>query len=131
MGHVVDALLEIFTWAGLGAGALVTLIALFLRLADGTWVPVRAVVEHTETGMVVRWFGDDGAVGEAPLSEDEARTIGDRDMADIFVRRGVQNRMRLTAHSPGVRAIMRLGLGLLALGALALIVSWVLLFVRG
>ena len=50
MDAAVDAVLEIFTWVGFGAGALLAGIALVLYLFDGTWVPARAVVEATEHG---------------------------------------------------------------------------------
>ena len=59
------------------------------------------------------------------------RAIGDRDTADIFVRRGARNRMRLTAGSPAVRAVGLLAVGILSVGVVALAASPVLLFLRG
>ncbi len=41
MDHVIDAVIEIFSWVGLGAGVLLGVVALILYLADGTWLPVR------------------------------------------------------------------------------------------
>lgn len=131
MHTAVDAVVEIFTWVGFGMGALLAGIALVAYLMDGTWVPVRAVVEATENGTVVRWFDEDGGVNEAPLSHEQTAAVGTAGMYDIFARRGWNNRMRLTQHSPFVRAIALLAAGLIALGAVALVVSWVLLFVRG
>ena len=52
-------------------------------------------------------------------------------MADIFVRRGSLNRMRLTQGSPAVRAVALLAGGMLALGVVALVTSLVMLFARG
>ena len=131
MHTAVDAVVEIFTWVGFGVGALLAGIALIVYLLDGTWVPVRAVVETTESGTVVRWFDEDGGVNEAPLTHEQQHAVGSAGMYDIYARRGWNNRMRLTRHSPLVRSIAFLALGLLALGVVALIVSGVLLFVRG
>ena len=131
MDATVDALLEIFTWVGFGAGALLAGAALVAYLVDGTWVPVRAVIESTEHGRVVRWFDEDGGVNEAPLTHEQLHVVADAGMWDIFARRGWQNRMRLTQHSPFVRAIALLAAGLIGLGLVALVVSSVLLFSRG
>lgn len=131
MDAALDAVIEIFTWIGFGAGALLAGVALVVYLFDGTWVPARAVVETTDHGKVVRWFDEDGGVNEAPLSHEQLRVVGDAGMYDIFSRRGWNNRMRLTQHSPLVRSIALLAAGLLALGAIALTLSAVLLFARG
>jgi len=130
--HAVDAILEIFSWVGLGLGAVLAVIALVMRLADGTWLPVSAFVEPAAgEGRVVRWFGEDGSANEAPLTPEQDRAVGDRDTADVFVRRGARNRMRLTAGSPAVRAVGLLAVGILSVGVVALAASLVLLFVRG
>lgn len=131
MHETIDALVEIFSWVGLGAGALLAATALVMRLLDGTWLPTRAVVETVADGRVVRWFDDDGGVGEALLTHEQEHAIGDKQMADIFYRRGHRNRMRLTRGSAAVRAVGLLAAGLLALGVIAMTLSVVLIFVRG
>ena len=131
MDHAIDAVIEIFTWVGLGAGILLGLVALILKLADGTWLQTRAIVEHGETGSLVRWFDADGGVNAAALNHEQTHALAGKEMADIFYRRGRQNRMRLTHGSPAVRAVWLLAAGLLALGVIALVTSWVLLFARG
>lgn len=131
MHETIDALVEIFSWVGFGIGALLAAFALLLRLLDGTWLPARAVVETVPDGRVVRWFDDDGGVNEALLTHEQEHAIGGKDMADIFYRRGVRDRMRLTHGSPAVRAVALLAVGLLALGVIASTVSLVLLFLRG
>ncbi len=131
MSEAIDAIAEIFSWIGFGVGALLAIIALIMHLADGTWMPARAVVEESPEGRLVRWFDEDGGVGEARLTHEQDHEIGDVGMADIFVRRGSLDRMRLTHGSPAVRAVARLAGGMLALGVLALGTSLVLLFVRG
>ncbi|HWM15169.1 MAG TPA: hypothetical protein VNP97_01145 [Microbacterium sp.] len=132
MDAAVDAVAEIFTWVGFGMGAFLAGVALVAYLFDGTWVPVRAFVETTEgTGRVVRWFDEDGGVNEAPLTYEQRQVVGDAEAYDIFARRGWRNRMRLTQHSPVVRAIALLAAGLIGLGVVALIVTLVMLFSRG
>jgi hypothetical protein len=131
MNAAVDAVIEIFTWVGFGAGALLAGIALVAYLLDGTWVPVRAVVEPTEHGTVVRWFDEEGGVNEAALTHDQIEKVGGAGMYDIFARRGWNNRMRFTQGSPLVRAVALLAAGLIGLGVIALTLSSVLLFARG
>lgn len=131
MSNALDALIEIFTWVGLGAGLLLALAAVILLLADGTWLPARAVVERVAEGRVVRWFDDDGGVNEAPLSPHDDEKVGSADMTDIFYQRGNTDRMRLTRSSPVVRFVSLLAAGVSTLGLVAFVVSIVLLFVRG
>jgi hypothetical protein len=131
MDTALDAVIEIFTWVGFGAGALLAGVALIAYLLDGTWVPVRAVVEPTEHGTVVRWFDEDGGVNEAALTHEQVEQVGSAGMYDIYARRGWNNRLRFTQWSPPVRAIALLAAGLIGLGAIALVASAVLLFVRG
>lgn len=131
MSNALDAVIEIFTWVGLGGGTLLALLAVVLLLADGTWLPARAVVEEVDGGRVVRWFDDQGGVNEAPLSSHDDAKIGSADMADIFYRRGSAHRMRLTRASPVVRFVSLLAAGVLALGLVAFVLSIVVLFARG
>ncbi|WP_243073919.1 hypothetical protein [Microbacterium sp. SS28] len=131
MDHAIDAIIEIFTWVGLGAGVLLAIVALILKLADGTWVAGRAFVEHEDGRSLVRWFDADGGVNAAQLNHEQAHALAGKEMADIFYRRGTPNRMRLTHGSPAVRAVALLAAGLGALGLIALILSGILLFARG
>jgi hypothetical protein len=129
MDNTVDAVVEVFAWVGLGVGALVAGVALVLYLFDGTWHPKRVVIDDGDGGgRVARWFDDAGGVGQAYLTHDQAHALAGRDEADVFVKR---DQLRLTRGSPVVRATSRIALGLLALGLVALVTSWVLLFVRG
>ncbi|MFG6443989.1 hypothetical protein ACFXP7_01785 [Microbacterium sp. P06] len=131
MTGAVDAIVEIFTWIGFGAGAMVAGLAFIIYIADGTWVPVRAVIEDLGDRRVARWFDGDGGVGEATLSHSDHEELGDVDMADVFVRRGSLDRMRLTRRSPAVRAFSLLACGLVGVGVVGLIVSLVMLFAAG
>ncbi|QKJ18781.1 hypothetical protein [Microbacterium hominis] len=131
MDSAIDAIVEIFTWVGLGTGAFLAVIALILSLFDGTWHPARAVIEEDGHGRFVRWFDEEGGVNEARLSHEQDHALAGATMADIFYRRGSRGRMRLTPGSPVVRGFLRIAIGLLALGLVALVLSGVLLFARG
>lgn len=128
--HAIDAILEIFTWVGIGGAVLFALIAVVARLADGSWVPAQAVLADDPDGRIARWFGHEGRVGSTRLTHEQERALAGRETADVFVRLGRDDRMRLTKGSPLVRFLARLAIGLGAVGALAAIGSLVLLFVR-
>lgn len=130
MDAAIDAILEIFAWVGLGAGLLLAIVALILVIVDGTWLPVRAVVEETDEGPVVRWFGEE-RVHEASLTQQQAVALAGKKEADVFARRGGSPRVRLTRGAPVVRSVILLAAGLIAVGVVALVTSWILLFARG
>lgn len=126
MSHTVDVLLETFTWVGFGTGAMLVLVWLVLLLVDGTWIAVDAVIEPGDRGRVAHWFTLDGGVGRAPLSSADEEHLTGADSARIHYREGT-NRMRLTAHSPLVRLFGWAAVSFIALGALALVASFVLM----
>jgi hypothetical protein len=128
---LVGTLADVFTWVGLLGAGVFGVVAVILWVADGTWLPVRAVVETVGHGRVVRWIDADGGVNEAPLSDADHAKLDGRDMADIHYRRGWRNRMRVTRGSRAVHLFARLAVGFAGLGILALIGSWVLLAVQG
>ncbi|WP_322411622.1 hypothetical protein [Microbacterium invictum] len=129
----VNAVLEIFSWVGLGLGGLVLVVAGILALADGTWEPVTAMIDDDDEqgGRVARWFGSDGEVGEARLTHDQLHALAGQDSAPVFARRDDPGRMRLTKGSPTVRFVAWFGVGLVGLGMVTLVISWILLFAGG
>ncbi|MGZ0713037.1 hypothetical protein ACWPKO_32340 (plasmid) [Coraliomargarita sp. W4R53] len=129
--QAIDAVLEIFGWVGFGLGALLALIAIVMLLADGTWLPARAMIEESPNGRIARWFDADGGVGSAYLTLDIERALEGNDEADIFYRRGDSSRMRLTHGSPIVRGVFRLAAGLFAVGAISFAIAAIALFARG
>ncbi|WP_396667886.1 hypothetical protein [Microbacterium sp. R86528] len=129
--RALDAVLEIFGWAGFGLGTVLAVITLGLYLADGTWLPVRALIEDSPGGRIARWFDADGGVGSAQLSPDIDHALAGKDEADVFYRRGTTGQIRLTQGSPIVRGVLLLALGLLGFGVAALVASGIVLFVRG
>ncbi|WP_103663343.1 hypothetical protein [Microbacterium sp. CJ77] len=130
MADVVGLIAEVFTWVGVLGAIGLAFLALVFRIADGSWAPARAVVEHTDEGALVRWFDDQGTVNEAPLTAHDLERIGGRDMADIYYRIGWHNRMRLSPGSPAVRAFVRLTLLLVGVAVLAYVAGWIALIVE-
>lgn len=131
MPHALDAIAEIFTWVGFGIGALAAGLALVAYLVDGTWLPVRAVVERLEDRTVVRWFDTEGGVNEATLSEADLHEIGTKGMVDVWARLGTPDRMRLQRRSAVVRALVLVAGVFVGVGVVAVIGSLILLFARG
>lgn len=131
MDTALDAVLEIFTWVGLGGAVVLGVVVVVVWAADGTWLPAEAIVDREGDGMVVRWFDGDGDANRARPTEDEASVIGDADSATIWYRLGWHDRMRLTRRPHALRPLGRLAAGLVVLAALSTIMSWVLLFARG
>ncbi|GAA1465346.1 hypothetical protein [Microbacterium thalassium] len=131
----LDVIVEIFSWVGFGVGALLAGIALVLYVADGTWLPMRVMIEDADDadggGRVARWFTDRGAVGVAHLTHEQEHALAGQDAADVFVRSGARHRLRLTRHSRVVRGVAYLAAGFIGLGAVSVILSIVLLVARG
>jgi hypothetical protein len=126
----LDAVIEIFTWLGFGGAVLLGIVAVAFWVADGTWLPVEALVDHEDDGTFVRWYDADGDANSVLAGEADAAELAGRDRAHVWYRYGWRDRMRLTRRPPALHAVMWAALGLLGLGVVALVTSWVLLFVR-
>lgn len=131
MHTALDAILEIFTWVGLGAGLVLGILTLIIWAVDGSWLPARGVVDHEDDRTVVRWFDDDGTVNGVVTAPADAEKLDGVSMTDIWYRYGSRDRMRLTKHSPAVRTAGWLAIGLAAMGIVAAAASWIVLFVKG
>jgi hypothetical protein len=134
MTNALDAVVEIFTWVGLGVGGLFAVLTLVAYLVDGTWMPVRGYVEPDDDGRgggMLRWFDEDGEVNVAHISAEEWRDLGGAEAVEVFARRGTPHRMRRARRAPAVRLFATLAAVLLGVGVIALLLSVVLLFSRG
>lgn len=128
---VVDILLETFTWIGLGGAFVLAVVVVIAWASDGTWLAADALVDHDGADPVVRWIDADGDVNSAVAVGEDAEALAGRDRAEIWYRLGWQGRMRLTRRPHGFRPLLLSAGGMLALGILAMVTSWVLYFVRG
>lgn len=131
MTNAIEAVVEILSWVGLGAGGALALAALIAFLMDGTWTPVRGFVDQEDDEIVVRWFDEDDQVNRATLTSAQWKELGAADTVDIFTRRGARDTMRATRRSPLVRGLVLLASLVLGVGLACLILSVILLFVSG
>lgn len=131
MDGPLDAVLEIFTWVGLGAALLLAVIALIVWAVDGTWLRAEGLVDHEEDGTWVRWFDADGDANSAVASDHDAAKLTGLDRADIYYRLGWRGKMRLTRRHPALRAATWMALGFAAMSMLSFAASLVVMFVRG
>ena len=103
-------------WAS-ALGALLAASRSCIYLFDGTWLPVRAVVEDSEHGRL-RPLVRRGRRRQrgAPLPRAGARARAARTWPTSSTVAGWRGRMRLTQRSPAVRAVALLAAGLIGLG---------------
>jgi len=128
--RAIDAIAEIFTWVGFGGALLLAIVAIVVRIADGSWVPAQAVLSDESEGRIARWFGSEGRVGQTWLTPEQEHELEGRATADVFVRLGRHDRLRLTKGSPLVRFLLWLTAGFAGLGVVAAVASIVLLAMR-
>lgn len=128
MTTAIDILLEVFTWIGFGACVVLLIAFVVLWAADGTWLPVEAIVDRDGDAPVARWIDADGDVNSAVLSAADAAVLAGADTARIWYRHGWRDRMRLTHRPPGLRALLLAAVGMLGLGIVCLVGGWVRYF---
>ncbi|MFV0375104.1 hypothetical protein [Microbacterium sp.] len=129
MDTALDAILELFTWLGVCGAVLCGVCAVVLWVADGTWLPADAVVDHEPDGTWVRWFDLHGEANNAQVSGEDAGRLSGRDTATVWYRYGQRHRVRFTRRAPGVRIAAWATLVCAVMGALAFAGSTVLLFI--
>lgn len=127
----LDAVIEIFTWLGFIGALVLGVAAVVIWVADGTWLPAEGLVDHEDAGTFVRWYDADGDANGARVGDHDAGALEGVDRIGIWYRYGWRDRMRLSRRPPGLRAVAWAAAAALVLGVVALVVSWVLLFVRG
>lgn len=128
--RAIDAIAEIFTWVGFGGAVVLALATLVVWLADGSWSLTQVVLADEQGQRSARWFGSSGRVGHAWLTPDQQVALDGRDTAEVYVRVGSDDRVRLTKGSPTVRFLGWLTVGFFALGVVATAASIVFLMSR-
>ncbi|GAB2709568.1 hypothetical protein BKA24_002599 [Microbacterium marinum] len=129
MTNALDAILEIFSWVGFGAAFAFGIAAVVVWAADGSWLPAEAYLD--DDGLTARWIDADGEVNSAPLTADDVAGLAGADRAQIWYRHGWRDRMRTSPRPPILRLLWGLSLGGFVVGAVAVIGSFVALFLRG
>lgn len=128
---MLDAVLDVFGWAGFGAAAAFGLALIVLWAGDGTWLRADGFVDRESDGTWVRWFDHDGVANSAQVDAHTAGELAGRDRVEMWYRRGWEGRMRLTRRPPLFRLLVGLAIGFFAVGIVSVIASWILLFARG
>jgi hypothetical protein len=126
----VGVLAEVFTWVGLVLGGFCLFSLLVVRAFGGRWVETDAVaVEGDRAGeMRLRWMSE-GGLHERSVSQDEHDRMAGPDGVRLFYNVRDPGRARFDAVGHGEKTLRLLAWLLLGLGALALVVSIVLIFV--
>ncbi|UOE43768.1 hypothetical protein [Agromyces larvae] len=122
---VIGLLLEVLSWVGLGAGAVLGIAWIAARSADGGWREVEVVVVPGigQDAPVARWFAGD-ELHERPLEDDELAKL--EAVGDDAVAWASGGRLRFERRSHAARVLGLLALILLAVGAVALAAGLIL-----
>ncbi len=131
MTSTLDAILDVFSWAGLGGAAAFGLALIVLWASDGTWLPTEGLVDHEADGTWVRWFDADGEANSARADDHLAAELAGRDRSPIWYRHGWQGRMRLTRRPPAARPLAVALAALIALSVVSFAVSMISYLARG
>ncbi|QNA92020.1 MULTISPECIES: hypothetical protein [unclassified Microbacterium] len=125
----VGMIAEILSWIGLGIGLPLLAVVLLVKVHDGAWSPQEVVIVEDAGGSArARWFAA-GDFRERPLRADEHIHRQGRDEVDAFVSERHPDLMRFEPRRPLLHAFQVLGVTLAGVGAAAVVVSIVLLFV--
>lgn len=124
----VGTIAEILSWVGLGLGLPLLLVVMLVRVHDGRWVPAEVFILDDANGARARWFTA-GDFWERPVNLSEAAHWEGREEVDAYVSERNPGLMRFEPRRPVLHALQVLGITLSAVGAAALALSIVLLFV--
>ena len=125
----VSLISELFSWIGLGAGAVMLVIGLLRGAYFRGWSETLGVVVVDANGdLAYRWLGEDGLLYEAPSIDDDTQVLEPGDDVTVYVspRDPAVGRIDDPRHEG--RALRTTGWILLALGAAAVVLQFVLLF---
>ncbi|QTX03606.1 hypothetical protein [Agromyces archimandritae] len=127
--EIASLVVEVISWIALGTGLVILACAGVFRLVDGSWEPVDLVVVDGDGGASARWFAED-EFWDRSLKPAERERVDDAEEHRAFFRRGDAGRMRFERVHPGLKVTGMLGFVLTGVGVLALIASFVLLFLH-
>ncbi|MFF1540784.1 hypothetical protein ACFVWL_11955 [Microbacterium sp. NPDC058269] len=125
----VGTIAEILSWIGLGVGLPLLVVVFLVKVHDGAWLPHEVVIIEDEDGWArARWFTA-GDFWERPLRADESAHWRGREEADAFISARHPSLMRFEPRRPLLHAFQVLGITLAGVGAAAVVLSVVLLFI--
>jgi hypothetical protein len=125
--EIIGLMAEVFTWVGLGLGAVCLLVLLLVRTFGGRWIEADglAVTESGETRL--RWMSLQGL--HERLLDPADHHVTDPAAIRLFYSQRNPSRIRFDAVGHGERTMRLLTWLLLGLGLLALVVSTILIFI--
>ncbi|MCU1406196.1 MAG: hypothetical protein JWQ43_2499 [Glaciihabitans sp.] len=126
---LVGNLAELFTWIGLSLGVVLFLVVLVMRIARGGWVETDAVVVDDFGTPQLRWMTTEGELHTRHLDAEENDAITDPDELHVHYNKHAPQHVRFEAAGHGEKVVRALAFILTGIGALAAVVSLVLLFV--
>ncbi len=126
----VSLIIELFSWIGLAAGAVLLVVGLVRGAFFRGWTKTLGVVVVDDGGnRMYRWLGDDGSLYEAPAIEDETQVLEPGDDVTVYVNPRDPSVGRTDNPLHEGRALRTTGWILLGLGIVAVVLQFVLLFV--
>jgi hypothetical protein len=125
----VSLITELFSWIGLGAGV-VLLVVGFLRGAyfRGWTETLGVVVIDAQGDLAYRWLGEDNLLYEAPSIDDDTQVLEPGEDITVYVSPRDPSVGRIDDPKHEGRALRTTGWILLGIGALAVVLQFVLLF---
>jgi len=122
-------LAELFSWIGLGLGTVFLLLWLIVRSVSGRWIETDAEVVAGSGDIRLRWMSRDG-LHERQLNSLEHEQLNRTDRVRLFYSQHTPERIRFDRIGHGESTLRLLTGLLLGLGALATVLSIVLLVIE-
>lgn len=126
---LVEILAELFGWIGLILSVLCFLALLILRSTRGSWEETEAVVVDDGAIPELRWMTTEGILHTRELNPDEREAMSDPEQLHIHYSRRAPHRIRFEVVGHGEKVMRALGFIFLGIGAVAFIVSLIVLFI--
>ncbi|MFZ4893564.1 hypothetical protein ACL9RL_03850 [Plantibacter sp. Mn2098] len=132
---LIGLILEVFTWIGFGCAAVVLVILLIVRAADGTWVETHAVIvdgtvaEDGSATREVRWMTEGSELFSRPVTDEEYAALRNPDEAVVFYSDRKPSNARFRRRADRTRALRLLFSITAGVGAVSFIAGIVLLFI--
>ncbi|MCS5718514.1 DUF3592 domain-containing protein [Herbiconiux sp. CPCC 205763] len=125
----VSLITELFSWIGLGAGALLLVAGLLRGAYFRGWSETLGVVVIDANGdLAYRWLGEDGLLYEAPSIDDDTQVLEPGEDVTVYVSPRDPSVGRIDNPKHEGRALRTTAWILLGLGGLAVVLQFVLLF---
>ena len=122
-------LAELFSWIGLGLGAVFLVLWLIVRSVSGRWIETDAEVVNDSGAVCLRWMSVDG-LHERQLSAADHAQLHQADRVRLFYSQHAPDRIRFDRIGHGENTLRLLTGLLLGLGAVAFVASMVLLIIE-